>query len=103
MTHAEASRLSDQYCKQGTSWRPHPVKLHLYSYDRYDAATTAYSAPSTPEKPQKNPPRGFIARLGDAIVARISGRYRFPPLQEPPLIEVPDERPTRIKVANPKG
>ena len=43
------------YCNRGTSWRPHPDLIRKYSYEKR---------------------RGFLARLGDAIIERLSGRNR---------------------------
>lgn len=52
----DSVRNSHEYCNGGVAWRPHPKMLKQYSYQNH---------------------RGFWARLGDAIIDRLSGRYRM--------------------------
>lgn len=52
----EGVRYHAEFCKNGVAWRPNPKLVKQYSYQEH---------------------RGFWARLGDAIIDRISGRYRM--------------------------
>jgi len=51
------ARFDENHCGNGRAWRPHPGLLVKYSYAHHQRG-------------------GFWSRLGNAIIDRISGRYR---------------------------
>jgi len=73
--NTHAARTDARHCNNGISWRPNPALLKKYNYDQ----------------------RSFWAKLGTALLDRISGRYRLREIEQSKLIE-PPQRSTVVKI-----
>jgi hypothetical protein len=79
--HPKVVRFHGDYCNNGLAWRPSPKALHQIS-----GAVSAAKG-------------GFFSRLAEALLDRISGRYRLREIEQTKLIE-PPQKSTVVKIGD---